>query len=63
MRLPPFLNAVLHICPAALLLLFACCFQVAGPPGNAFDLVYGGVTDRVRSNMHAADPALGEWIR
>jgi alkylhydroperoxidase/carboxymuconolactone decarboxylase family protein YurZ len=36
---------------------------VAGPPGDAFELVYGGVTDRVRANMHAADPALGEWIR
>ena len=38
-------------------------WQVHGPPGNAFELVYGGVTDRVRQNMHAADPALGEWIR
>ena len=38
-------------------------WQVDGPPGNAFELVYGGVTDRVRQNMHAADPALGEWIR
>ena len=37
--------------------------QVSGPPGNAFELVYGGVTDRVRANMHAADAALGEWIR
>ncbi|KAI3436852.1 hypothetical protein D9Q98_006262 [Chlorella vulgaris] len=37
--------------------------KVAGPPGDAFELVYGGVTDRVRANMHAADPALGEWIR
>lgn len=37
--------------------------QVSGPPGNAFELVYAGVTDRVRANMHAADPVLGEWIR
>lgn len=37
--------------------------QVSGPPGDAFELVYGGVTDRVRANMHTADPALGEWIR
>ena len=37
--------------------------QAAGPPGNAFELVYGGVTDRVRANMQAADPVLQEWIR
>ncbi len=37
--------------------------QVAGPPGNAFELVYGGVTDRVRANMQAADPVLQGWIR
>lgn len=37
--------------------------KVSGPPGNAFELVYAGVTDRVRANMHAADPVLGEWIR
>lgn len=37
--------------------------KAAGPPGNAFELVYGGVTDRVRANMQAADPVLQEWIR
>ena len=37
--------------------------QAAGPAGNAFELVYGGVTDRVRANMQAADPVLQEWIR
>lgn len=37
--------------------------KVGGPPGNAFELVYGPVTDKVRHNMHAADPVLGELIR
>lgn len=37
--------------------------KCGGPPGNAFEMVYGGVTDLVRKKMHAADPALGEWIR
>lgn len=37
--------------------------KVGGPPGNAFELVYGPVTDKVRRNMHAADPVLGELIR
>ena len=37
--------------------------KAGGAPGNAFELVYDGVTDLVRKKMHAADPALGEWIR
>eukprot|EP00887_Chlorella_sp_A99_P001405 scaffold8.g1405.t1 len=37
--------------------------KAGGPPGNAFELVYSAVSDRVRANMHAADPGLGEWIR
>ncbi len=37
--------------------------KIGGPPGNAFELVYDNVTDLVRKKMHAADPALGEWIR
>jgi hypothetical protein len=37
--------------------------QVSGPPGDAFELVYKGVADRVRANLHAADAGLGEWIR
>ena len=37
--------------------------KVGGPPGDAFEVVYGKVTDKVRRNMHAADPVLGELIR
>jgi hypothetical protein len=37
--------------------------KVGGAPGDAFELVYGSVTDKVRRNMHAADPVLGELIR
>ena len=37
--------------------------KVGGQPGNAFELVYGGVTDAVRKKMHAVDPVLGEYIR
>lgn len=33
------------------------------PPGDAFEVVYERVTDKVRRNMHAADPVLGEYIR
>jgi hypothetical protein len=36
---------------------------VGGPPGDAFEVVYERVTDKVRRNMHAADPVLGEYIR
>ena len=37
--------------------------KVGGPPGNAFELVYGGTTDAVRKKMHAVDPVLSEYIR
>lgn len=37
--------------------------KVGGPPGDAFEVVYDQVTDKVRRNMHAADPVLGEYIR
>ena len=37
--------------------------KVGGPPGDAFELVYGGLSDKVRHKIHDADPALGEWIR
>ncbi|PSC72828.1 4-carboxymuconolactone decarboxylase [Micractinium conductrix] len=37
--------------------------KAGGPPGDAFELVYTNVTDRVRAKMHDADPILGEWIR
>lgn len=36
---------------------------MGGPPGDAFELVYGPVTAAVRRKCHGADPALGEWIR
>ena len=36
---------------------------MGGPPGDAFEIVYERVTDKVRRNMHAADPVLGEYIR
>lgn len=37
--------------------------KVGGPPGDAFEVVYERVTDKVRRNMHAADPVLSEYIR
>lgn len=37
--------------------------KVGGPPGNAFEIVYDGVTDKVREKMHSVDPVLGEYIR
>jgi alkylhydroperoxidase/carboxymuconolactone decarboxylase family protein YurZ len=37
--------------------------KVGGPPGDAFELVYATVAGAVRRKVHAADPALGEWIR
>jgi len=37
--------------------------KVGGPPGDAFELVYGSVTDAVRRKVHSSDPGLGEWIR
>lgn len=36
---------------------------MGGPPGDAFEVVYEKVTDKVRRNMHAADPVLAEYIR
>lgn len=37
--------------------------KCGGPLGNAFELVYGKVTDAVRRAVHRADPVLAEWIR
>ncbi|KDD75383.1 hypothetical protein H632_c710p1 [Helicosporidium sp. ATCC 50920] len=37
--------------------------KVSGPPGNAFELVYGDIALAVRKKLHDADPVLGEWIR
>ena len=37
--------------------------KVGGHPGDAFDCVYAGVADAVRTNMHAVDPVLAEYIR
>ena len=37
--------------------------KVGGHPGDAFDCVYAGVADAVRTNMHAVDPVLTEYIR
>ena len=37
--------------------------KVGGPPGDAFELIYAGVTDKVREKLHSVDPVLGEYIR
>eukprot|EP00890_Picochlorum_soloecismus_P000030 jgi/Picsp_1/1027/NSC_04511-R1_carboxymuconolactone decarboxylase len=37
--------------------------KVGGPPGNAFELVYGTVSDQVRKKVEDADPVLSEWIQ
>lgn len=37
--------------------------KVTGGPGNAFELVYGSITEVVRQKMHSTDPTLCEWIR
>ena len=37
--------------------------KVGGAPGDAFELVYGVVTDAVREKVHAVDPVLAEYIR
>lgn len=37
--------------------------KVNGAPGNAFELVYDKVTDKVRDKLHSWDPVLAEWIR
>ena len=37
--------------------------KVGGPPGNAFELVYGTVSDQVRKKVQDADPVLSEWIQ
>ena len=57
------MHARLLMCAASQLLARDTPGKVGGPPGNAFELVYGGVTDAVRRKMHAVDPVLGEYIR
>lgn len=37
--------------------------KAGGSPGNAFELVYGHVTDAVRRTVRKSDPVLAEWIR
>ena len=37
--------------------------KVGGPPGDAFELVYLGVRDRVWANLYKVDPVLSEYIR
>lgn len=51
--LPPALQLLPEDAPA----------KVSGAPGDAFELVYGSVTDAVRRKVHSSDPPLGEWIR
>lgn len=37
--------------------------KVAGPPGDAFELVYAGVASTVWHKVHEVDPVLMEYIR
>lgn len=37
--------------------------KAGGPPGNAFELVYGHMTDAVRRAVRKVDPVLADWIR
>ena len=37
--------------------------KTGGQPGNAFELVYAGVRDRVWQNLYTIEPVLSEWIR
>ena len=37
--------------------------KVAGPPGNALDLVYPGLGSAVTKKLHQMDPVLAEYIR
>lgn len=37
--------------------------KAGGLPGNAFDLVYDSMADKVLQRVYSVDSVLGEWIR
>jgi hypothetical protein len=37
--------------------------KAGGPPGNAFELVYDKMADRVLGRLYNVDGVLAEWIR